>query len=342
MKKFKIITPILIIVIAVCCVYMYMNLDKPYKGGADSAVVKVEQGSSTGDIAHNLHEKRVIGSEFKFKLLSKIKGYDGKYKAGSYKVSCKQRPSEIAQVIMSGVSNGRQVTVPEGYNVKQIAKLMDKEKVCTEADFLAACETGNFDYKFLDKNVKGPERVEGFLYPATYPIEDDMTAEDVVRAMLDEFNQKFTEDDYKTAKKMNMTVEQIVTVASIVEREAVKPEERAKVASVIYNRLDKGMNLQMCSTIQYILGSQKEILTNEDTSIPSPYNTYLNGGLPPTPIACPGIDSINAALHPAKTDYLYFVVSDKLDGSMKFSTDYDEFLKNKDAYYDALRKEGKS
>lgn len=138
---------------------------------------------------------------------------------------------------------------------------------------------------------------------------------------------------------MGYSLNEIMVIASIIERETQVDEERGKVSSVIYNRLKEGMPLQMCSTVQYILGEQKEILSNADTQIESPYNTYINQGLPPGPICCPGLASIEAALYPDETDYLYFVVSDKLDGTQKFSSDYNQFLKDKEDYYNALEQQ---
>ena len=199
--------------------------------------------------------------------------------------------------------------------------------------------TKKFDYSFLDDSVQGESRLEGFLFPDTYSVPKGSNEKFIINEMLKRFDEIYTPDMRKKAKKMGYTDREIVTVASIIERETVLDDERAKVASVIYNRLDKNMKLQMCSCVQFLLGKQKHFLDENDISIESPYNTYIYEGLPPGPIACPGKASLEAALNPAKTDYIYFVVSDKGDGSMKFSKDYDEFLKNKEDYYASV--EGK-
>ena len=146
----------------------------------------------------------------------------------------------------------------------------------------------------------------------------------------DAYNYYYNEEPDGPAGKYSLN--EIIVIASIIERECKVDSERPLVASVIYNRLDKGMALQMCSTVQYVLGKQKEVLTIADTKIESPYNTYINAGLPPGPIASPGMAAIKAALAPADTDYLYFVVSEKLDGTSNFSATYDKFLKDKAAY----------
>ena len=165
-----------------------------------------------------------------------------------------------------------------------------------------------FDYSFLDDSVQGESRLEGFLFPDTYSVPKGSSEKFIINEMLKRFDEIYTPDMRKKAKKMGYTDREIVTVASIIERETVLDDERAKVASVIYNRLDKNMKLQMCSCVQFLLGKQKHFLDENDISIESPYNTYIYEGLPPGPIACPGKASLEAALNPAKTDYIYFVV----------------------------------
>lgn len=162
-----------------------------------------------------------------------------------------------------------------------------------------------------------------------------MNEEQIIKVMLDQFEKQ----PYKVYAESgsSYSLNDIITVASIIERECKVDEERPLVASVIYNRLAKGMPLQMCSTVQYVLGKQKEVLTYADTRIESPYNTYTNTGLPPGPICSPGLAAIKAALNPADTDYLYFVLSEKLDGTSNFSSDYAQFEKDKAAYDKAYR-----
>jgi len=197
-------------------------------------------------------------------------------------------------------------------------------------------ENRSFDYAFMNGLPSGSDRLEGFLFPETYEIYVSATAHDIVDKMLSQFDKVFTEDCYKRAEELGMSVRDIITIASIIEREARIDEDRSLVASVIYNRLDINMSLQMCSTVQYILGDPKAVLSTADTQIDHPYNTYQNPGLPPGPICSPGEASIMAALYPADTDYIYFVVSEKLDGSHAFSSNYNQFLKDKEAYQNAL------
>jgi UPF0755 protein len=244
---------------------------------------------------------------------------------------------EIAELIMTGtLAETKSFMIPEGYNIKQIARKLAEEGIVSETDFYDVVQNGDFDYDFLVDCPPGTERLEGFLYPETYEIYADASAYDIVSKMLGQFFALFKVEYAEKAQEMGMSVRDIVTMASIIERESVAAEERPIMSGVFYNRLAEGMKLESCATIQYILGEPKEVLLNEDLEIESPYNTYLYEGLPPGPICSPRMASIEAALYPDENDYIFFVLSDTLDGTHKFSSDYNEFLKNKDAYWAAV------
>ncbi len=345
MSKGKKSTFIILIVILAIIIMMFIgfiNLDKPMDPSSNESVsVVIPRGSATSDIASILEEKSVIDSAFKFKILSKIKGYDGKFKSGEYSFNKSMKPSEIASVIIKGIDNKNTVTIPEGFSIYKIGKRLEEKGICTQSEFENELENGNFDYSFLPNDISGIERYEGYLYPDTYSFSEHTTAHDIIKACLDNFEKKYNNEIKKITKKSDKSLEEIMTVASIVEREAVKSDERPLVAGVIYNRLGKNMKLQMCSTVQYLLKEDKPVLSIADTEISSDYNTYIHEGLPPGPICNPGMASIKAAANPEKTKYIYFVVSSKLDGSMEYSSDYDKFLKDKEKYYDALENSGK-
>lgn len=304
----------------------------------DDVQVVISEGYGTGDIAAELKDKGLIKNELVFKLVSKLKSYDGKFKAGTYFLNKSMDMSAIGDALVTGSQNGNNVTIPEGYNLYKIGQVVEKAGIATRAEFDAEVENGTFDYDFLPSDRKGKERLEGYLYPDTYSFTDSTSAHDIIDMALKNYEKKYEESIKGLVKKSGKSLDEIMTVASIIERETVKAKERPVVSSVIYNRLNEDMKLQMCSTIQYILKDDKLILTYDDIEIPSPYNTYANKGLPPGPICSPGMDSIKAAVNPEKTDYLYFVVSAKLDGSMEYTKDYDKFEKFKAEYYDALRK----
>ena len=339
-KKFILFVVILLVIALGCSFYYVHSAGKPFDAKSDKRInIEVVQGATVKTISDELEKKGVIKSSFAFRLYCKVHGLDNGFQAGSYLFSPSMSAEDIAKDLKTGNVDNTTFTIPEGYTTKQIAKKLSKDGVVDYDKFMNAVANEKFDYSFLDDSVQGESRLEGFLFPDTYSVPKGSNEKFIINEMLKRFDEIYTPDMRKKAKKMGYTDREIVTVASIIERETVLDDERAKVASVIYNRLDKNMKLQMCSCVQFLLGKQKHFLDENDISIESPYNTYIYEGLPPGPIACPGKASLEAALNPAKTDYIYFVVSDKGDGSMKFSKDYDEFLKNKEDYYASV--EGK-
>ncbi len=322
-----------------------LNLNKPLDRNNTALVdVTVEEGDSTDDIAQALLDAGVIKSTTKYKICSKIWKYDSNYKAGVYSFSPSMRCSDIAKIIVSGKETSNSFTVPEGSTIEQIADLLAKDGLADKKKFLKAAQDSSAysSFEFLKDAQSGKNHLEGYLFPNTYQVAPGADEQQIITTMLNQFDTVFT-DEYKArAKKLGYSENDIIIVASIIEKEAQVDSDRAKIASVIYNRLNDGMKLQMCSTVQYILGEAKPVLSVADTKIKSPYNTYLHAGLPKGPICSPGQASIKAALYPAKTDYMYFVVSDKLDGSHKFSKTYAKFEKDSAAYEKALAKQEKS
>ena len=317
----------------------YDRAVNPIDPGDDTGVViEIPEGSSTSAIARILKDHGLISNEFFFRLHCKRMEYDGQFKQGFYTLNKSMSADDIADELIKGVmvAETKRFTIPEGYNIKQIARTLAEQDIVSEEDFYEEIRNGDFDYAFLENCPPGDERLEGFLYPETYEVYADATAHDVVSKMLAQFDALFKDEYYERAAEMGMNVRDVVTMGSIIERESVAAEERPIMAGVFYNRLQQGIKLESCATIQYILGEPKEFLTNEDTRIESPYNTYLHDGLPPGPICNPRMDSIKAALEPDENDYIYFVLSADLDGRHRFSSDYNEFLRNKDAYYAAV------
>lgn len=294
--------------------------------------VTIPSGTGTEGIAGILEENKLISNTMVFKLQSKMKGYEGKYKAGEYSLSPGMSMEEMMQILIAGSADTVRFTIPEGYDIKRTTEKLASEGLINAEVFVKEIETGQFDYKFLVDAPAGASRLEGYLFPETYDIFTTANEHDILDKMLYQFNKVFTEEYYSRAEELGMSVNEVITLASIIEREARVPEDRPIIASVFYNRLAIGMPLQSCATVQYILGEQKPVLSTKDTRIESPYNTYLIAGLPPGPIASPGAESIHAALYPEKTDYLYFLA--KGDGSHAFSTTYAQFLKDKRKYID--------
>ena len=330
-KKIIIAAICIVLVIAVGAAMYIVGMGKALDSEHTQTVsVTIPSGSGTGQIGQTLEEKGIIVSANKFKLWSRIKGYDSKYKAGTYSLSPSMDLETIADIIVGGKVNTVNFTIPEGYTIYQTARAIADKGLGDYNTLVSLIETADFDYDFLNGAQDNKNRLEGYLFPNTYTIDEGMSEEQIIRVMLSQFEKQ----PYKTYgdARSKYSLNDIITIASIIERECKVDEERPLVASVIYNRLAKGMPLQMCSTVQYVLGKQKEVLTYADTKIESPYNTYINAGLPPGPICSPGLAAVQAALNPADTDYLYFVLSEKLDGTSNFSSDYAQFERDKAAY----------
>ena len=217
------------------------------------------------------------------------------------------------------------VVIPEGFTVKQTAERVEESTAShvTAGAFEAAAE-GTYSYSFLE-GTNG--NLEGYLFPKTYEVTELESARQVVKRMLRQFREDTSTLDWTKASALGITPYQAVIVASIIEKEVKVPEERPLVASVIYNRLKQGMKLGMCSTVQYALGHWKPELSEGDLKVDSPYNTYLIEGLPPAPICNPGFESIRAALNPAATDYIYYILTSPSEGRHSFTSDYQQFEK---------------
>lgn len=295
---------------------------------AENIEIEIPEGAYLSKIANILYESGIIKYPDKFITFAQNEGNSNKYKYGIFTLNVNMSYEEISEVLkqVGKTANSVKVTIPEGYELRQIISLCIENGIGTEEGFKKAIENTTFDYWFLKDIKKSDVYLEGYLFPATYTFSKDISEEDALKQMLEKFDSSFTEDMAARAKELNMSVHQIITLASIVEREAANDSERDMVASVFYNRLNSKTYpyLESCATVQYILKERKAVLSNEDTKIDSPYNTYKNPGLPPNPIASPGLESIKATLYPAETDYLFFVLGN--DGKHVFSKTYNEHL----------------
>ncbi|MEO0072888.1 MAG: endolytic transglycosylase MltG [candidate division WOR-3 bacterium] len=274
-------------------------------------------------VARKLTDAGVISNPNVFIIWSRILGYDKKIKPGRYRFSSNERILRVLKALSAGGEHRVFVTIPEGYTIKQIAELLEKEGICASEKFYEACHNRAL---ISSLNIKA-QSLEGYLFPDSYDFLFNSEPAEIINRMVKRFFEVIRKI---TIPKNPYWLDSVVRIASLVEKEAKVLEERPLIASVFYNRLQRRMPLQSCATIQYILLYPKDVLTIEDTKIPSPYNTYLNPGLPPTAICNPGEASLRAAIFPKKTDYLYFAV-DK-DGRHHFSrtfAEHERFLRTK-------------
>ena len=278
-------------------------------------------------IADLLKDSGIIEYKGLFKFYCAISHADTKIDPGTYELNTNYDYRALVKKMQvgSGAMVTTQVTFPEGYTMEQIFLKLEEEGVCEYDDLMDAAENYQYNYSFLDENALGDAtRLEGYLFPDTYEFYQGMQASSAINKFLVNFHNRLTAEMLDLAEQKGLSMKEIVTIASMIEKEAANNDERAKIASVIYNRIKAGMPLQIDSTIMYVLEEHGDVLTVEETQIDSPYNTYLNTGLPPTPIANPGAASINAALKPADTNYLFYAL-DAESGTHKFFTNYSEF-----------------
>lgn len=315
----------LVALIALLFVALLVHYFYPTRGNEPVQVV-IEEGETTSRIAAKLHESKVITSATLFRFLAWMQGRQGDFKAGHYVLNTGMHYGEIFAVLEEGPNNKARLTIPEGLTVDQTAGRVAQATSISVEDFLAAADDGDYQVPYIP--LDNQDNLEGFLFPKTYDMAADASSREVVEMLLHQFDVETADLDWSRAEELGVTPYQAVTIASLIEREAVLDEERPLVAAVIYNRLKKNMLLQIDATVQYALPEWKDVLTYEDLKTPSPYNTYLHKGVPPTPICSPGLASIEAALNPADVDYLYYVATG--NGGHFFTADYNEFLKVKE------------
>lgn len=293
--------------------------------------VVIPAQSNARQIAAILSQQKLIRSERAFLYYCRHNKLDNRLQSGHYRFSRSQSLPQIASIIAQGRVVGISFTIPEGYTVKQIGDLLVKKNICSRDEWNEAI-TASHDFEFLKgAPVNTKNELEGFLFPDTYDISEDTTANQIVNLMLSNFEHHWKEQFADKARSKGMSLYDTVILASIIEREAQRDNERRLISGVIQNRLKTGMLLQLCPTVLYCIGQpEKDNVTYQDLQIDSPYNTYKHPGLPPGPISCPGAASIAAALNPEKTDYYYYVA--KGDGSHYFSRTYSEHLQAQRRY----------
>jgi UPF0755 protein len=265
--------------------------------------VIVPRGSTFADIATQLAQSGVIGNAFAFRLLARLRHDDAVVRAGAYNFTPHETADEVLRALLSGGAQvATWVTIPEGFTSAQIAQRLEEAGLGKAAEYERAFRTTPIDVD----GTRAPN-LEGYLFPSTYLVPLDASPDAVAKQLTATFFKELPANAPAAAKALGVTVPQAVTVASLVEREAKIDADRPLIAGVIYNRLRLRMPLQVDATIEYALPEHKAELSYADLKIDSPYNTYLHTGLPPTPIANPGLPSLEAALHPSKTDALYYV-----------------------------------
>ena len=305
---------------------------KDVKNGKEIEVT-IEQGSSTREVGTVLKEAGVIRYEFPFLVKMYFSDYKGKIRYGTFKLNDGMSLDTIVKTLATGgaLKEEQSFTIPEGYSVKMIANKLEKEKIMTAEEFLTAVDKASENFVYA-QNLPAKEQVfyqlEGYLFPDTYYLSENMTGDELVAKILEEFNQKFDASRQEAAVALGMSVEEVLIRASLVQKETERPEEYPTIAGVINNRLAKNMNLQFDSTVVYAMTEGLygvDRVLYDHLKIESPYNTYLNKGLPVGPICNPSLEAIDGVLHPEENEYLYFQTDAvKNDGSNLYFKTYEE------------------
>ncbi|WP_017210789.1 endolytic transglycosylase MltG [Clostridium beijerinckii] len=329
-RKLILLIILFLFVITLTFVISYSStIRKPLKSTEDSIIIEVKQGEGFYDILDKLYKENKLTNKLLIKVNLAIDKRKVNLTEGIYEINTNSSLEELIKSLENkdGDKDLVKLTIPEGYSIEDIAKSVEDKGICSKDEFIKDVK----DYKlpsFVKNNNKKRYNLEGYLYPDTYLIEKGSNANDVIKSMLDRFEDvlKQAEDETKV-EISDEDVEKIVTIASMIEREARVPGDRPLISSVIYNRLEKDMKLQIDAAVIYALGYHVDVVLNKHLEVDSPYNVYKYKGLPVGPIANPGLDCIKAALLPEKTDYLYYIMKDY--GSHYFTNNYEDFLNKK-------------
>jgi len=315
-KKWVTIGLVLLVAVSICRFGLFVVL--PHGDGQVVSIVDFAKGSSLRKFADDLAAQGVIGSASQFQLYARLRGVGGKVQAGTYQLSDGMTPAEILRKLVAGEIYEKRFSLPEGYSIYQVAEMLDARGFFKGDDFLRACRDGEL---LRELGIAG-ESVEGYLYPGTYNLLKVEDAAALVKLMAEQFARVYNDRFAVLEKNSRLTRRQIITLASMVEKEAVVPEEKPLIASVFFNRLKKGMPLQSDPTAVYGVRAFGGKISGSDVRRNTAYNTYLISGLPPGPIGNPADGAIEAVLKPAVSGYYYFVA--KKDGTHHFSATLDE------------------
>ena len=300
----------------------------------EEVVVEIPKDASAKEIAEILHDNGLIKYERAFVKRLQDSQYRGKLQSGTFKLHKGMNTLEMMEIMSKEDENSKvvkQLVIPEGYSVDMIAEKCQEEGICSKTDFINAVKSvTTTDFEYLADVPSGADvryKLEGYLFPATYDITKNTTAIDLVRMMLNAFEAYYTAEMKAQAMEKGLTSFDVLTMASMIEREAKLDEESPKIASVLYNRLNQEMLLQVDSTVLYGVTDGRydlEELSIDDLSFNSPYNTYVYAGLPAGPICNPGLACINAVLNPDETNYLYYHIIDEEKGEHIFTETLDD------------------
>ncbi len=289
-------------------------------------LIDIPPGTLFTQVSRILHQNHLIGPEWFFTLLGRVQRVDRNIIPGEYELHAGMRPTELLAKLVKGEVYQHAITIPEGYNIIQIADVLDEKNLARKEEILQLTR----DQVFIRSLNIQAATLEGYLFPDTYLFSRYTPPESIIRTFVKRFHEMVIPDLKDRAMRVGMTIQEVLTLASVVEKETGLATERPLVSGVFHNRLQRGIPLQSDPTVIYALDSFDGNIRKGDLSVNSPYNTYKVRGLPPGPIANPGLAAIHAALYPTPTDFVYFVARN--DGSHQFSVTLADHNKAVDKY----------
>lgn len=320
LKKFGIAILLILFFLFISVAGVYMSIityaQKPVAASPVEQVVIIQSGQRFKAISNLLHEKGLVGHPIKFRMFARIKGYEKRIKAGEYLLSGAMTPKKILEIMVEGKVRLHRLTIPEGYNLRQVAQAVETAGFGPKADFLKVAT----DPEIVLAAGIDAKTLEGYLFPDTYYFPLGAKPEKIISTMMKRFWSTFTPEWKEQAETLGLTIHQVVTLASMIEKETGVESERPIISSVFHNRLKRNMRLESDPTVIYGIADYNGNITRKDLAHPTPYNTYTMKGLPPGPISNTGVKALEAALYPADTKYLYFV--SKKDRTHQFSTNF--------------------
>lgn len=331
MKQKKVITLAIILAVFISLIgYLFFQYSKT--SNLKDIYFTIDKDSTIEQIALELEKKSVVKSESYLRYYAKAAGFKNNVKSGNYILKPEMKFNDVLTKFQSGKSDFYIITVPEGYTLNQIASKLEKNGLVKKNSFISSNLEDIDTETFISHKKDVFYDLEGYLLPDTYYIPMNSTEESIIKLMFNNFKSVFSEKDILRARELGLSINEITTIASLIEKEAANDKERSRIAGVIYNRIKKGMVLQIDAAVIYANTKGEKSLDKvyyNHLKVESKYNTYLNKGLPPGPIASPGKASIEAALYPEDNDYLYYVAA---ENGHVFSKTYEEHVVNVKKY----------
>jgi UPF0755 protein len=347
-KKIKILVFIFLIVIIAVSFFYNRAINKSADKNGNDVVFVIESGQGVNQISENLYDQGLIGSKFYFEIYLWRQSFESKIQAGEYILNPILSIKEISKIFVEGrtMENEKIITTIEGWNAREIGQYLEREGMFQSEELLELVGYPMIDYRYNNEMAKSKDysgqfsfladkpdylSLEGYLFPDTYRIFNNASLDSIVIKMLDNFDKKLTSEMREDIKAQGKTIYEIVTMASLIEKEVRGYGDMRIVSGIFWDRIKNRQALESCATLAYVLGENKKQYTLEDTKIDSPYNSYKNLGLMPGPISNPGINAIKAAIYPEYTDYNFFLTASET-GETIFSKTFDEHIRNKSIY----------